>query len=63
MPVKEKKDDKELLRDIRDLLILIASKPKASQKEVGKCLGVGETQINNILMGVGRKKSRRKNER
>jgi len=52
------KSDKELLDDIKRLLILIATKGKATQKEVGKCLGVGETQVNNLLMGIGKNRKK-----
>lgn len=54
------KSERELLEDIKKLLIIIATKNKASQEEIGKCLGVGRTRINNILMGVGVKKDGKK---
>jgi hypothetical protein len=54
------KSERVLLEDIRRLLILIAVKGKATQKDVGKCLGVRNTQINNILMGVGAKENGQK---
>ena len=50
------KSERELLEDIKRLLVIIATKGKTTQEEVGKCLGVGKTQINNILAGVGTKK-------
>jgi len=37
------------LEDIRSLLILIASKSKATSDEIGKVLGVGGSQVRNIL--------------
>lgn len=50
------KTDRELLDDIKRLLILLITKGKATQEEVGTCLRVGKTQINNLLMGVGKNK-------
>jgi predicted transcriptional regulator len=46
----------KLLEDIRNLLILQLTKEKVTQAEVGKCLGVKNTRINNIILGVGKKK-------
>lgn len=54
------KSDKELLDDIKRLLILLITKGEATQEDVGKCLGVGKTQINNLLMGVGKNKKNSK---
>mgnify|MGYP001120367158 CR=1 FL=1 len=42
------------LEDIRALLILIASKPRATSDEIGRVLGVGGSQIRNILSGKKR---------
>lgn len=56
------KDEREILEDIKRVLIIIATKGKATQEEVGKCLGVGKTQINNILKGIGMKKNAKRRE-
>ena len=62
MPNKKprEKSERELLEDIKRLLILIATKGKATQEEVGTCLGVGNTRINNILLGADFKKKKAK---
>ena len=43
-----------LLEDIRRLLIILVTKGKVTQKEVGEALGVGQTQIANLLKGSGK---------
>jgi DNA-binding transcriptional regulator LsrR (DeoR family) len=48
------KSEKDLLDDIKRLLILQLTKGKATQEEIGKALGVRNTQINNLLMGAGK---------
>ncbi|MGA8855568.1 MAG: hypothetical protein WB643_00215 [Candidatus Bathyarchaeia archaeon] len=61
-------DDESLLReiraelqDIRKLLILYASKSGATSDQIGDVLGVGGSQIRNILAGVsGGKATKRK---
>jgi len=52
------RDIKTELQDIRKLLILYASKTGATSDEIGKVLGVGGSQIRNIL--AGQKASKRK---
>ena len=44
----------DLLDDIRRLLIILVTKGKVSQKEVGEALGVGQTQVANLLKGSGK---------
>jgi len=51
------KSERELLEEIRSLLVIIASKSGAKSDEIGKALGVGGSRIRNILTGVGKKKN------
>jgi DNA-directed RNA polymerase specialized sigma subunit len=39
------------LSDVKKLLILIATKNKASQTEIGKLLGISDRQVRNLLSG------------
>jgi predicted XRE-type DNA-binding protein len=39
------------LRDVKKLLMLIAVKNKASQREVGRLLGITDRQVRNLLAG------------
>ena len=55
------KDDKQLLEEIKILLILIASKLGAKQDEIGKSLGVSGNQVGNIISGFAKKRGK-KNE-
>lgn len=41
----EKKSDREILEEIRDLLILVAAKSGATNKEVAKLLNCGESTL------------------
>ena len=52
------KDEKQLLEEIKSLLILIASKSGAKQEEIGKCLGVSGNQVGNILSGFTKNKKK-----
>jgi hypothetical protein len=53
----------EELEKIENLLVLIANKSGAKSEEIGDVLGVGGSQIRNILSGVARgKKARPKNK-
>jgi hypothetical protein len=56
--VQFKKFMKEL-SDIKNLLILSASKPKVTSDDIGKCLGVGSSRIRNILAGASKKRKTR----
>lgn len=56
--------DKKQLEDLNDevekieyLLVLIATKSGAKSDEIGDVLGVGGSQIRNILSGVARGKT------
>jgi len=50
----------EELADLKALLILGIVKPNAKQGDVGKALGVGNTQISNIIIGANKKKRKKK---
>jgi hypothetical protein len=39
------------LKDVKKLLVLIAIKNKAGQREVGKLLGISDRQVRNLLAG------------
>ncbi len=54
------KSERELLEEIRNLLVLLISKSKTTSNEIGKCLGVGGSRIRNILTGVGKNKKNSK---
>lgn len=56
------KDEKQLLEEIKALLVLIASKSGAKQEEIGKCLGVSGNQAGNILTGFIKNRRRNKND-
>jgi len=55
------KSERELLEDIKSLLVLIASKSNATSDDIGKCIGVGGSRVRNILTGVGKNVKKRKN--
>lgn len=55
------KSERELLEEIRSLLVLLVSKSGATSDEIGKCLGVGGSRIRNILTGVGKNKNKNGN--
>jgi len=46
---KYKKSDREILKEIRDLLILIAAKSGASNKDVAKLLKCGESTLRKKI--------------
>ena len=49
----------EKLDDIKNLLMLIASKNKATSDEIGKSLGLSDSYIRGILTGAGKKYSKK----
>jgi hypothetical protein len=56
MDKKQLEDLNDELEKIECLLVLIATKSGAKSDEVGDVLGVGGSQIRNILSGVARGK-------
>ncbi len=59
MPKKNKlreKSERELLEDIKSLLILALSKSGFTSEQIGKSIGVKGSRIRNILSGVGKNK-------
>lgn len=54
------KNERDLLEDIKSLLVLIASKSGSNSEQIGKVLGVKGSRIRNILTGVGKNKKNSK---
>ncbi len=44
------------LSDIKVLLMLNVSKAGVTSPEIGKCLGIGDSTVRKILLGIERKK-------
>jgi hypothetical protein len=57
MDKKQLEDLNDELEKIEYLLVLIATKSGAKSDEIGDVLGVGGSQIRNILSGVARGKT------
>jgi len=49
----------EALQKIQNLLILIATKSHAKSDEIDKVMGVGSSQVRNLLAGICVRKKRR----
>ena len=52
-------DQQELVRqmkDIKALLILLLSSQNVNSEEIGKVLGVGGSQVRNVLSGANRRR-------
>ena len=59
----KRKNDTQLLEEIKALLVLIAAKSGAKYDEIGKCLDVTGKQVGNILSGyIKQKKKGKKDE-
>ena len=50
------KSERELLEDIKSLLILTLYKSGTKSDQIGKVLGVKGSRIRNILSGIGKTK-------
>ena len=55
---RREKSERELLEEIKHLLILLAFKSGAKSEDIGKCIGVKGSRIRNILTGVRKSKKK-----